>query len=135
MEWKPPIPADCWNRIPPDVQVLLQALLQQVERLQQQNQKLRAENQHLRERLGRNSQNSSLPPSKDPPAVKRAPPRDPSGRRPGGQQGHARQQRPLLEPTLPPIALKPTRCRRCGERLVGSDQQPLRHQVIELPPI
>jgi len=39
---------------------------------------------------------------------------------------------------LPPdeeIPRKPSACRRCGVALTGSDPQPLRHQVIELPPI
>lgn len=31
--------------------------------------------------------------------------------------------------------MKPTECRRCGERLSGTDTQPLRHQVWELPEI
>jgi hypothetical protein len=31
--------------------------------------------------------------------------------------------------------LKPTQCRRCGEKLSGSDPEPLRHQVWELPEI
>ncbi len=31
--------------------------------------------------------------------------------------------------------LKPTECRRCGEKLSGSDPEPLRHQVWELPEI
>src|SRR3954464_14582280 len=32
-----------------------------------------------------------------------------------------------------PIPLKPPACRRCGRALTGTDPQPLRHQVIELP--
>jgi len=32
-------------------------------------------------------------------------------------------------------SLKPTECRRCGEKLSGNDPQPLRHQVWELPEI
>ena len=41
--------------------------------------------------------------------------------------------RPLLEPTQPPIALKPSLCRQCGHTLTGRDPEPLRHQVLELP--
>jgi transposase len=33
------------------------------------------------------------------------------------------------------IACKPPQCRRCGERLTGSDPEPWRHQVVELPPV
>jgi transposase len=39
---------------------------------------------------------------------------------------------------LPPdeeIPRQPTACRRCGEALAGCDPQPLRHQVIEWPPL
>src|SRR5262249_25656666 len=72
--------------------------------------------------------------SSDPPSVKRRPPRRPSGRQRGGQPGHERQQRPLLPPDHT-VALTPTRCRGCGHPLVGRDPQPLRHQVLELPPI
>jgi transposase len=39
---------------------------------------------------------------------------------------------------LPPdeeVPRKPTACRRCGAALAGSDPQPLRHQVIDLPAI
>src|SRR5262249_40670353 len=40
---------------------------------------------------------------------------------------------PLLEPTKPPIPLKPAACRQCGRTLTGTDPQPLRHQILELP--
>jgi transposase len=33
------------------------------------------------------------------------------------------------------VPLKPTGCRLCGEPLSGTDSEPLRHQVWELPPI
>jgi transposase len=33
------------------------------------------------------------------------------------------------------IPLKPTECRRCGERLSGSDAEPCRHPVWDLPVI
>jgi transposase len=46
--------------------------------------KLEAENDaELRARLGQNSQNSSKPPSSDPPGVERTP-KPPTGRNPGG---------------------------------------------------
>lgn len=32
-------------------------------------------------------------------------------------------------------SLKPTECRKCGEKLAGNDAEPLRHQVWELPEI
>src|SRR5262249_15733248 len=33
------------------------------------------------------------------------------------------------------VTCQPTHCRRCGQRVDGQDTQPLRHQVMELPPI
>jgi transposase len=106
---------------------LIQALRAEVQALQQQV-------RDLSERLNENSTNSSRPPSADPPSVKRRPPRTPSGRQIGGQPGHARQQRPLL-PADRIEVLKPVQCRRCGHALRGHDPRPLRHQVLELPPI
>jgi len=126
----PPIPADLWDEIPLAAQAAVLALVQSYE---QRLAALQHRVEDLEQRLGQNSSNSSRPPSTDPPTVKRAPPRTPSGRRTGGQPGHALQQRPLLEPTRPPLPLKPSACRQCGRALTGTDPQPLRHQVIELP--
>jgi transposase len=126
----PPLPAELWDQIPPAAQAAVRALVQSYE---QQLAVLRRRLEDLEQRLGQNSTNSSRPPSSDPPTVKRAPPRPPSGRRSGGQPGHALHQRPLLEPTRPPVALLPAACRQCGQPLTGTDPQPLRHQVLELP--
>src|ERR1700712_6023442 len=50
----------------------------------------------LEEKLNRNSHNSSKPPSSDGPAVKPAPPKPVTGKKPGGQPGHPRQSRVLI---------------------------------------
>ena len=92
---------------------------------------LKAEIAELRERLGQNSSNSSRPPSADPPYYKPQPPREPRGRKRGGQpghQGHARQFVPPEEVDHV-IDLKPKRCTRCGQRLHGADPQAERRQV------
>lgn len=96
---------------------------------------LQARVAELEARLGQNSQNSSRPPSSDAPGVSRSAKRAPSGRKPGGQPGHEGHQR-LLLPTAEVdmiVPVKPRRCRGCGARLQGSDAEPRRHQVTELP--
>jgi transposase len=106
---------------------LLRAAEQQLAQLQLQI-------DDLKHRLDQNSTNSSKPPSTDAPTVKRSPPKPPSGRKRGGQPGRAPQKRAPLPPDRT-LAVKPDACRRCGQALVGADPAPLRHQVLELPPV
>ena len=88
----------------------------------------------LEGRLTQNSTHSSKPPSSDPPHAKPAPPRTPSGKRKGGQPGHPKRTRPDLPPDAI-VELRPGVCDRCSHALAGDDPEPLRHQVVELPPI
>ena len=99
-------------------------------------QALREQNAALQERLRQSSRNSSRPPSSDPPQSLR-PRRARSGRRCGGQPGHAGHTRTLVpvEEVDEVIVLKPDRCRGCQAPLWGEDARPFRHQVIEIPPI
>ncbi len=82
-------------------------------------------------------QNSSLPPSTQHPHAKPPGEKRKSKKRRGGQPGHPKHQRPLIptEQCDDVEPLKPAECRRCGEKLSGSDPEPLRHQVWELPEI
>ena len=82
-------------------------------------------------------QNSSLPPSTVHPHAKPASTKRKSKKKRGGQPGHKKHERPLIptEECDEVKPLKPTECRRCGEKLSGSDPEPLRHQVWELPEI
>lgn len=92
----------------------------------------------LEERLGRSSRNSSKPPSSDGPAERHKRPRKAStGRAPGGQPGHDKHERPEVPPekVSKRVVLRPDRCARCAKRLVGTDPEPHRHQVFELPEI
>lgn len=88
----------------------------------------------LEARLAQNSQNSSKPPSTDPPGTPR-PQKESSGRAPGGQPGHPGVSRRLAIKVDAVVELKPVQCGRCGLALKGSDPQPHRHQVTELPPV
>ena len=125
-----PISEADWNQTPAAVQALLLTLWQQVA-------ELRAEVAKLREQVGRNSQNSSQPPSSDPPNAPPRPQRTPSGRKAGGQPGHPGHGRKLLsvEQVKHVVDLKPTACQACGALLLGEDEHPRRQQVTELPRI
>jgi transposase len=102
------------------------------ERLAEQGERL----EKLERRLGQNSQNSSLPPSKDPPSAPKRPPRKRSGRKQGGQPGHKGASRELIDDPDETIERRPERCRKCGRELGDCDRvvgRPARHQVIDLP--
>jgi transposase len=146
------IPEEDWNQTPASVRAALMLLIQQNQRLENrcatyelQVQKLEAELERLkklelevaelRERLGQNSQNSSKPPSSDPPSVSRLNKYQPTGRKRGGQRGHRGQSRNLLPPEEVDavIELRPTSCGQCGQLLLVEDPHPVRHQVSEIP--
>ena len=128
------VPEDVWEQAPEAVQVVLSGLVIYYE---QRITQLEAEVRELTARLNQTSQNSSKPPSSDGPHVKRKPPKPSSGRQAGGQPGHAPHHRALVPTeqvdTVSPC--KPEQCRRCGEQLTGGDPEPLRRQVVELPPV
>ena len=60
-----------------------------------------------------------------------------SGRKRGGQQGNLGSGPELLpnDRVDEVVEHHPDACRRCGTLLSGDDPAPLRHQVIEIPPI
>lgn len=128
------LPVELWEQLTEPLQVVISVM---VEYYEQRIVKLEAEVREVTARLNQNSQNSSKPPSSDGPHVKRKPPKPPSGRNPGGQPGHTSQQRTLVPvaEVNEVIACKPAQCRRCGQRLTGSDPAPWRQQVVELPPV
>ena len=75
---------------------------------------------------------SGKPPASPPTSGPRP---EPSGKKPGGQPGHKGHRRELLEPTSTTECV-PETCRGCGEALPKqTDANPLRHQVIDLPPV
>ena len=95
----------------------------------------------LNARLGTNATNSGLPPSANPPGAPKPVTKARTGKRPGGQPGHAAH----LKRRLPPgrvdkvVTFVPDRCGRCHEPLPPSpgpeDPEPTWHQVAELPPM
>jgi transposase len=80
---------------------------------------------------GRSGGGTGTPPGSASAGAKR----EPTGRKPGGQPGHKGHRRALLAPSTTTDCI-PTTCRGCGEALpAAKDANPLRHQVIDLPPI
>jgi transposase len=96
--------------------------------------RLNAEIADLKEKLGRNSHNSSLPPSSDSPFGKPAVRREPSGCKAGAQRGHAGFGRKLksISEVDRVVDLRPFACLSCGSLLLGADESPARRQVVEI---
>jgi transposase len=93
----------------------------------------------LAARLGTNATNSSTPPSANPPGAPKPVAKRRTGRKPGGQPGHAAHLRRRLPPGRVDrvVAFVPQRCGRCDEPLPPKpspvDPEPTWHQVAELP--
>lgn len=126
------VPAEDWAQTPPSVQNLVVILLARIRAFE-------TEVAQLRERVDRNSRNSSRPPSSDGPEVakRERSVKVRSGRKPGGQVGHPGAQRKLvaLEQVKADYDVKPAICGHCGGELSGDDLAPERHQVAEIPPV
>ena len=126
----PGIGAADWASTPQAVRILVLASQQQVVTL---GERVSA----VEERTRRSSRNSSQPPSSDPPNAPAPPQGRRSGRKQGGQPGHEGHGRPLLPPGQVDrvVEAKPAACGGCGHPLPGTDPQPARHQVTEVPPV
>jgi len=91
--------------------------------------------EELERLLGMNSKNSSKPPSSDPPTSPTALPQRRRKKR-RAKKGH----QPFLRELLPPekvtkrIELEPQVC-PCGRAFEKTDEPPLRHQIVDIPPI
>ena len=123
------IPLELEAEMTPAVRAFVNMLLDRIAKLEARVEEL--------ERGQKTPQNSSLPPSSQHPHARPQPPRRKSKNKRGGQPGHEKHERPLIPTSqcddVQP--LRPTKCRRCGAKLSGSDSEPLRHQVWELPKI
>jgi len=114
--------------------VVVEVLLRMDRRIQQ----FEARVEKLERELKQSSQNSSLPPSSDPPSRASRPGKDPLGRKRGAQDGHEGHGRPLLPVWAVDEVIDhwPVRC-GCGHVFCGAERwavgSPARHQVEELP--
>ena len=122
----------------PDAVYALIAAMQAIRDTQQQQiVALTARVKELEDRLGKDSHNSSKPPSSDGLAKKPAPKslRGKSGRRPGGQRGHRGCTLDLSDDPNHTIIHAPVSCEHCGASMTGAPIGSTdRRQVLDLPP-
>ena len=113
------------------------ALRAEVTGLRQENATLNARVVELEAQVGTNSRNSSKPPSSDglaKPAPKSL--RRPSGRRPGGQDGHEGTTLRQVEIPDEVVVHEPPSCAVCGGDLGGAPHvDTTRTQIFDIPPI
>ena len=93
--------------------------------------------EELERLLGTNSKNSSMPPSSDLPGMSAA--KKPRYRRKkrGARKGHQPHLRELLpqEFVKEHFHLKPEVCTCGSTNIEKADEEPLRHQIVDIPPI
>ena len=130
------IPPEDWEKTPASVKKLVESMARRIESLEKQAVELLSGQQQLLEKVNQTSKNSSSPPSCDPPGFGQKSPKK-SGKKRGGQPGHEGKSRNLypVEKCTRAIEHHPIKCASCGESLNGVDPDPLRHQIVEIPPI
>lgn len=126
----------------------------EIERLQEENHQLRKENAELKSQVSelmkkvsdlltqnkqisvkKNSNNSSIPPSTDLTRKPRSL-RTPSGKRPGGQNGHKGSTLIMTETPDEIHKLIPDYCNHCGKELTDIVAQlESKRQIVEIPPV
>jgi transposase len=119
-----------WEKTPASVKQLVEKMRQHIQEAEQIQ-------QELEEKVNRTSKNSSSPPSSDPLNTPKQEKKRKSGLKRGGQPGHKGNGRLLYDVSecAGVIDHHPETCKCCGERLIGQDSNPYRHQVVEIPPI
>jgi transposase len=122
---------------------VVDALVMLAARLEAQDAQLAALAERVEEfeqRLKRDSSNSSLPPSHDPPWLGKRGKSRGTGRKAGAQLGHVGHGRSLfpMERVMEVVDHWPQRC-SCGHVFSEGEREPsgapARHQVAELPPL
>jgi transposase len=94
----------------------------------------------LERRLGKDSSNSSRPPSSDAPwstqPAKKRSSRTRSGRKPGKQPGSASSSRSLVEDPDERLEIHPDRCGSCAASLRGAGERGRqRRQIVDIQPV
>lgn len=120
-----------WDLTPEGVKSFVVQLEQRIEQLQKQL-------ENLQEKVNCNSKNSSIPPSTEiVKPEKKKPSKKKKKRNRGGQKGHLGRSRELYSESECQDVKNhvPKTCKCCGEKLSGTDDNPYRHQIVEIPPI
>ncbi|MEG5037325.1 DUF6444 domain-containing protein, partial [Microcoleus sp. AT3-D2] len=89
------IPPEDWGKTPTSVKKLVEAMAQQIEQQEKKLTEVLTVQQQLLEKINRTSENSSSPPSCDPPGFGKKPQKTKSGKKRGGQPGHKGNSRDL----------------------------------------
>jgi transposase len=137
MDRLPRPPESFFEGTPPHVRAYIDQLHGYIDRLHVRIEQLEARVVELEARLNKTSQNSSLPPSATHPHAKPNRKERRSKRKRGGQPGHPKAERAMIptEQCQDVVPCVPTACRKCGRELSGTDPDPWRHQIWELPEI
>ena len=139
MELKRPFSDEDWQATPKPVRDYIESLEDAVVKLVDTVNKLEKRVDKLESQLNKNSQNSSKPPSSDPPFKKSNKNQEKKSkknkRKRGGQKGHKGHQQELLEPAKTYV-IKPKLCScGCADFIKETLQPFYTHQQIELPEI
>lgn len=120
-----------------DLEKEISKLIQRIKHLEGRVKELELENADLKEKLHKkNSNNSSIPPSKDENRVKpKQSLRRSKGRKSGGQQGHKGHHLEMTERPDKTVVYKPEYCNCCGKKLIDEARLVGKRQVIDIPPI
>jgi transposase len=131
-----------------DIQSVVSELLQEISLLRQENESLRKENAALRLSVrqleetiallkgGKNSRTSSTAPSQDLGRSNQISLRAPSGKKSGGQIGHAGHTLQMVDTPNEIIDHYPFVCGCCGESLDRvSNVSFTRRQIVDIPPV
>jgi transposase len=126
-----------WDLTPEGVKNFVVHQKQRIEQLEKELEESKKIQENLEEKVNSNSNNSSIPPSSEIVKPEKKQKLKRKKRKRGGQKGHIGNNRELY----PESECKsvenhlPQTCKCCGEKLSGTDSNPYRHQIVEIPPI
>lgn len=107
-----------------------------IKQLETENAELKKRIEELERRLGTNSKNSSMPPSSNSPGTSSTKPKRRRKKR-GAKKGHQPHLRELLPQKFVKehFYLKPEACTCGSKNIEKTDDEPLQHQIVDIPPI